>query len=60
MGLVVLFGSLALLPYFLVLAVFEATVVSLLLVLFTQLVLVVGTAIVLMYVISRAIQLAGA
>ncbi|WP_181684614.1 hypothetical protein [Halorhabdus salina] len=60
LGLVVLFGSLALLPYLVAVVVFEGTFVSLLLILFTQLLFAVGAAIVLMYVITRAIQLADA
>lgn len=58
LGLVVLFGSLALLPYLVVVVIFEGTFISLLLMAFTQLVLAVGASIVLMYVIARAIQLA--
>lgn len=57
-GLIILFGALALLPYVLVVTTFEASFVSVLLTLFAQLVLAVGAAIVLMYVIARAIQLA--
>ncbi|WP_136690003.1 hypothetical protein [Halorhabdus amylolytica] len=58
LGLVVLFGSLALLPYLVVVVIFEGTFISLILRSFTQLVLAVGAAIVLMYVVTRAIQLA--
>ena len=57
LGLVVLFGSLALLPYLVVVVVFEGTVISSILMAFTQLVLAVGASIVLMYVVARAIQL---
>lgn len=57
-GLIVLFGTLALLPYLLVRVIFGGTVLGVFLVLFVQFVLVVGTAIVLMYVVARAIQLA--
>ena len=58
-GLIVLFGALALLPYLVVIVIFESSSISLLFMLFTQLVLAVGAAIVLMYVIARAMQLAG-
>jgi hypothetical protein len=59
-GLTILFGALALLPYVLVVTIFEASFISLLLTLFAQLLVAVGAAIVLMYVITRAIQLADA
>jgi len=57
-GLIILFGSLALLPYLLTRLIFGGTILSVFFVLFVQLVLAVGTAVVLMYVIARAIQLA--
>ena len=57
-GLIILFGSLALLPYLLIRLIFGGTILSVFFVLFVQLVLAVGTAVVLMYVIARAIQLA--
>lgn len=57
-GLIVLFGGLALIPFLLGI-LFGNSGLSILFVLATQLVLAVGAGIVLMYVVARAIQLAG-
>ena len=57
-GLIVLFGGLALIPFLLGL-IFSNSGLSILFVLATQLILAVGAGIVLMYVVARAIQLAG-
>lgn len=57
-GLILLFAGLALIPFMLTLLLFGNTVLGLGFSFLTQLVLAVGAAIVLMYVIARAIQLA--
>jgi len=57
-GLIVLFAAAAALPYVLVMVVFQDRFAGLVFTLFAQLVVAVGTAIVLMYVIARAIQIA--
>lgn len=57
-GLIALFAALALVPFAFIIAGFGGSVLGPLLTLLTQFVLVLGTAIVLMYVVARGIQLA--
>jgi hypothetical protein len=59
-GLISLFVGLAFIPFILSLLIFANSGIGLLFTLLTQFILAVGTAIVLMYVIARAIQLADA
>lgn len=57
LGLILLFAGLALIPFVLTLLLFGNSVLGLVFSFLTQLTLAVGAAIVLMYVIARAIQL---
>lgn len=57
-GLIALFAALALIPFVLILLGFGGTVLGPVLTVLTQFILALGTAITLMYVIARAIQLA--
>ncbi len=57
-GLIALFGGVALVPF--VLGIAFDTGISLLFVLLTQFVIAIGTAVVLMYVVARGVQLADA
>ena len=59
-GLIALFGGLALIPYVLVFAFGGSSALSVFFTIVAQLILAVGTGIVLMYVIARGIQLAEA
>jgi len=57
-GLVVLFGGAALLPFLITLLVAGNSLLGGFLTVVTQLILAVGTGIVLMYVVARGVQLA--
>jgi hypothetical protein len=57
--LVVLFGGLALLPFLVALLVAGNSPLGLLLTLLSQLILAVGTGVVLIYVVARGVQLSG-
>lgn len=57
-GLVALFAGLAFVPFFLVILFAGSSTLGMVLTLFSQLVIAIGTGIVLMYVIARGIQLA--
>ncbi|MEF8829824.1 MAG: hypothetical protein V5A49_12365 [Haloarcula sp.] len=59
LAFVVLFGGLALLPFLVVLLVAGNSLLGLLLTLLSQLILAVGTGVVLIYVVARGIQLSG-
>jgi hypothetical protein len=59
LALVVLFGGLALLPFLVVLLVAGNSLLGLLLTLLSQLILAVGTGVVLVYVVARGVQLSG-
>jgi hypothetical protein len=59
-GLILLFVGLALIPFLFVLLLFGNSLLGFLFTLVTQFVLAVGTGIVLIYIIARAIQLADA
>lgn len=58
-GLIALFGGVALVPFAFALA-FEGAGLGFLFLLVTQFVIAVGTAVVLMYVVARGVQLADA
>lgn len=58
-GLVALFAGLALIPFIFVFVFAGNSALGVLFTIVTQFILVVGTGIVLMYVIARGIQLAG-
>lgn len=57
-GLIALFGALGLVPFAFLIAGFGGSVLGPLLTLLTQFILALGTAIILMYVVARGIQLA--
>jgi hypothetical protein len=59
LALVVLFGGLSLLPFLIVLLVAGNSPLGLLLTLLSQLILAVGTGVVLIYVVARGVQLSG-
>lgn len=59
-GLVLLFAGLALVPFLFGILLFGNSALGLLFTLLTQLVLAVGTGIVLIYVVARGVQLADA
>jgi hypothetical protein len=59
LALVVLFGGLALLPFLVALLVAGNSPLGLLLTLLSQLILAVGTGVVLIYVVARGVQLSG-
>jgi hypothetical protein len=58
LGLVLLFVGLALIPFLFVIFLFGNSLLGFVFTLLTQLILVVGTGIVLLYIIARAIELA--
>ena len=57
-GLIALFVGLALIPFLLLFLGFGNTVIGIVLTLLMQFILAVGTAIVLIYIVARGIQLA--
>ena len=59
LALVILFGGLALLPFLIVLLVAGNSPLGLLFTLLSQLILAVGTGVVLRYVVARGVQLSG-
>lgn len=59
-GLILLFGALALFPFIFTLLFFGNSFIGFLFTLVTQLILAIGAGIILIYIIARAIQLADA
>ncbi|WP_340102178.1 hypothetical protein [Salinibaculum salinum] len=57
-GLILLFASLALFPFIFTILLFGDSFIGFLFTLLTQLILAIGTGIILIYIIARAIQLA--
>lgn len=57
-GLILLFAGLALIPFIFVILLFGNSFIGFLFTLLTQLILAIGTGIILIYIIARAIQLA--
>lgn len=58
-GLIALFAGLALVPFLLVLLAMGNSILGVLFTIVAQLILAIGAGIVLMYVVTRSIQLAG-